>query len=634
MPLRAGVGRPPPAARARGGRSSPSASRYGSSAAPLAQRHPGALAPVRDQRVERRGVGPARRRPAARRRSAVAGGTAAALVPQAARRARRRVAAPRRPRPPVRRPPARRRRPPGVVAAARSPAPLVSRRVRVGRRAGRRPGAARRRRAPARRRPRLRRRACGRACVAEREPGAAAARASRRGPAADRRADASRRYRRRRDAAAHRRHRRAWRAHVDRRRPPHARAGARRQGQRLRVRARPARRDRRRARRHDRRRHGARARPTCPAGVTAVVLTPTLAAAGRHRADPHRRLGRPRRAPSPAGRAGCSSSWRRRCAASARPSTTSAPSRAAARAAGLDIVGFSVHPPVAGTDDEHLDDIAAWLDVLEPDDEVWVSHLSPDGYGDLRDGWPDRRFRIRLGTALWHGDKRGPPPRRRRARRPPGPRRRARRLPPAARCRVDGRLVMVGAGTAHGVHPLADGRSPFHFARRRLALLEPPHMHTSMVARAGRRAGPRRRRRRRRAAPADLHVSSTRCAGDERSARPRPPTEPSTRDRRRLPGPDVVRAVALIGVVVMNFHGYLILRGGDRGDGAARPLLRPVDRAAVDPLRGHVRARRRRRRDAAHPRRRSATRRRRRRHAAGRSSAAASRSTAAGCCST
>ena len=37
-------------------------------------------------------------------------------------------------------------------------------------------------------------------------------------------------------------------------------------------------------------------------------------------------------------------------------------------------------------------------------------------------------------------------------------------------------------------------------------------------------------------------------------------------DRRRpahpAAGPDVVRAVALIGVVVMNYHGYLILRGG------------------------------------------------------------------------
>lgn len=31
-----------------------------------------------------------------------------------------------------------------------------------------------------------------------------------------------------------------------------------------------------------------------------------------------------------------------------------------------------------------------------------------------------------------------------------------------------------------------------------------------------------------------------------------------------MPGPDVVRAVALIGVVVMNYHGYLIIRGGSR----------------------------------------------------------------------
>ena len=40
---------------------------------------------------------------------------------------------------------------------------------------------------------------------------------------------------------------------------------------------------------------------------------------------------------------------------------------------------------------------------------------------------------------------------------------------------------MIGAGSTGGVAPLADGRSPFHFARRRLELLEPPHMHTSMA---------------------------------------------------------------------------------------------------------------------------------------------------------
>ncbi|MET0146757.1 MAG: alanine racemase [Ilumatobacteraceae bacterium] len=152
----------------------------------------------------------------------------------------------------------------------------------------------------------------------------------------------------------------------------------------------------------------------------------------------------------------------------------------AARDGGLDVVGFSIHPPVAGTDDEHLDDIGAWLDVLDADDEVWVSHLSPGAYADLRDAWPDHRFRIRVGTALWHGDKA------------------ALHLeadvldvrPVSAGQHagyrqvvvpVDGHLVMVGAGTAHGVHPLDDGRSPFHFERRRVRLLEAPHMHTSML---------------------------------------------------------------------------------------------------------------------------------------------------------
>jgi uncharacterized protein len=38
---------------------------------------------------------------------------------------------------------------------------------------------------------------------------------------------------------------------------------------------------------------------------------------------------------------------------------------------------------------------------------------------------------------------------------------------------------------------------------------------------------------------------------------------PATSDRVRLVGPDVVRAVALIGVAVMNYHGYLISQGGE-----------------------------------------------------------------------
>ena len=156
------------------------------------------------------------------------------------------------------------------------------------------------------------------------------------------------------------------------------------------------------------------------------------------------------------------------------------PLTVAIRRAGLEIVAFAVHPPLAGTDDEHADDIAAWLDVLDAEDEVWVSHLDLDGYETLADAWPDRRFRIRRGSALWHGDKsslhlgadvldvrsirrgatagyrQGPVP-------------------------SDGSVAVIGAGTAHGIGLLPDGRSPFHHDRRRLALLEPPHMHVAMV---------------------------------------------------------------------------------------------------------------------------------------------------------
>lgn len=43
----------------------------------------------------------------------------------------------------------------------------------------------------------------------------------------------------------------------------------------------------------------------------------------------------------------------------------------------------------------------------------------------------------------------------------------------------------------------------------------------------------------------------------------------------RRPGPDVVRAVAMAGVVMMNYHGYLIVRGGRRDGGALDDLFDP-----------------------------------------------------------
>ena len=102
---------------------------------------------------------------------------------------------------------------------------------------------------------------------------------------------------------------------------------------------------------------------------------------------------------------------------------------------------------------------------------------------------------------------------------------------------------MIGAGTAHGVAP----------ARRRAqpVPLRPPaagaaraaaHAHVDGV-RARRRAGARDRRARRRAATADHHVRRRGAVAMTRSGRPTRRRPPCHRDR--LPGPDVVRAVAL-----------------------------------------------------------------------------------------
>ncbi len=154
-----------------------------------------------------------------------------------------------------------------------------------------------------------------------------------------------------------------------------------------------------------------------------------------------------------------------------------------ARAAGLDVIGVSIHPPLAGSEEDHRDAVLAVLDALDGMDgvdtdlPVWVSHLAPETYAALP---ATHDYRLRLGTALWHGDKSFlhlgadvldvRPVR-------AGERAGYRQ----ATVDADGHLVMIGAGSAGGVAELADGRSPFHHARRRLSLIEPPHMHTSMA---------------------------------------------------------------------------------------------------------------------------------------------------------
>jgi alanine racemase len=148
-----------------------------------------------------------------------------------------------------------------------------------------------------------------------------------------------------------------------------------------------------------------------------------------------------------------------------------------ARRAGLDVVGVSIHPPLAGTDTEHRDHVVGALAGIDPELPVWLSHLDLDTYAALPD---THRYRLRLGTALWHGNKAflhlgadvldvRPVH--------AGDRAGYRQVEIAQ----DGHLVMIGAGSAGGVAALADGRSPFHHARHRLPLIEPPHMHTSMA---------------------------------------------------------------------------------------------------------------------------------------------------------
>jgi len=148
--------------------------------------------------------------------------------------------------------------------------------------------------------------------------------------------------------------------------------------------------------------------------------------------------------------------------------------------AGAEVRTLSIHPGLAGSDDDRLGELGALLRGLPAEPEVSVSHLGAHHYSLLRETHPERRFAIRLGSVLWHGDKQSLALTASaldtyRATRGDRVGYRSVEVP------GDGTVVIVGAGSAHGIHPLANGESPFHFGRRRLALLEPPHMHVSLV---------------------------------------------------------------------------------------------------------------------------------------------------------
>ena len=222
-----------------------------------------------------------------------------------------------------------------------------------------------------------------------------------------------------------------------------------------------------------------------PAALTAVVLTPSLAPP----AHPHAVLtvGSVQHVAALAGWQGSvvvklASSMRRYGVSPAElPALVLAVTNA-----GLTTVAFGLHLPLAGHDPARLAEIEAWLPHLPVSTPLWVSHLEPESFAALRSAHGQRSFAIRVGTGLWHGV----------------PRRSFVHLtadvvhtqPVTAGdtagywhtpVPLDGTLVTIGAGSTHGValldEPDPAQRSPLHFQRHRLALLERPHMHSTLA---------------------------------------------------------------------------------------------------------------------------------------------------------
>jgi alanine racemase len=147
----------------------------------------------------------------------------------------------------------------------------------------------------------------------------------------------------------------------------------------------------------------------------------------------------------------------------------------ATRSARHTVEAVSIHLPLGGDPNE----ASSILDRVDPSLPVHLSHVTIEQFHELAARHSSHQLLLRLGTHLWHGDKSTFTLR-------------ADVLdtePVAAGTTVgyrstptthDGTLVMIGCGSSHGVAPLADGRSPFHFSRQRIDLVEPPHMHTSM----------------------------------------------------------------------------------------------------------------------------------------------------------
>jgi alanine racemase len=147
--------------------------------------------------------------------------------------------------------------------------------------------------------------------------------------------------------------------------------------------------------------------------------------------------------------------------------------------ASLNVVGWSIHPPLNNDNQDRSGEVSCWMELLHDNLPMYVSHITAEQIGSLRSQFPNHTFVSRMGTALWLGDKSmmkltaevldvhavdgGSAGYRSTA------------LPGS------GHIVIVGAGSAHGVSEIVGVGSPFHFAQQRVALVEPPYMHSSML---------------------------------------------------------------------------------------------------------------------------------------------------------
>jgi alanine racemase len=175
-----------------------------------------------------------------------------------------------------------------------------------------------------------------------------------------------------------------------------------------------------------------------------------------------------------------------------------------ARAGGLSLAGASLHLPLGrGSQLDEVERLMTDVVAAGLDDTVWVSHLTVAELDTLRRRWPDVRFRPRIGTELWLGDRGCLQVRATVLDAHPVERGesygyRGRTAPRR------GHLLVVAGGTSHGIGleapageaglraravSLAKGgleaaglvRSPYVVDGRHRLFAEPPHMQASML---------------------------------------------------------------------------------------------------------------------------------------------------------